>query len=177
MYKIDKLLKQKQSLFHTRDLALLWEISNNNTLYTTIKRYLKKGVLIPIYKGFYSTISLDKIDPLTLGFSYLHRFSYLSCETILIKEGVIFQKESYLTFVSNLSKKFTIANYSFLVRKLKEEFLFNPFGIEKKENIFVATLERAVADLLYLNPYFHFDNKKIIKWNGVKKIQKEVGYL
>jgi hypothetical protein len=41
----------------------------------------------------------------------------------------------------------------------------------------MANIERAVADLLYFNSNYYFDNKKRIDWKKVKKIQKEVGYL
>ena len=61
MYKIDKLLKLNRDLYHTGDLGVLWEITNKNTLYTTIKRYVQKGILIPIHKGLYATKPLDKI--------------------------------------------------------------------------------------------------------------------
>ena len=176
MYKIDKLLKQEEKLFHTKDLALLWGIENENTLYTTIKRYVQKGILIPIHKGFYSTVPLEKINPFRLALGYLHRFAYVSCETVLIEEGVIFQKGCYLTLVSDVSKKFSLASYSFLVRKLKDKFLYNDVGIEEKEGIKKATLERAVADILYFNPKFYFDNPKKINWKKVREIKEVIGY-
>jgi len=176
MYKIDKLLKQEEKLFHTKDLALLWGINNDNTLYTTIKRYVKKGILIPIHKGFYATLPLEKINPFRLALGFIHRFTYVSCETVLIEEGVIFQKSHYLTLVSNISKKFSLASYSFLVRKLKDEFLYNDFEIVEKEGIKKASLERAVADILYFNPNFYFDNPKKINWKKVKEIKKVIGY-
>ena len=92
MYRIDTLLKLKEKLFHTNDLALLWGITNKNTLYTTIKRYLQKGILIPVHKGFYSTVPIDQLDPFKLAIGYLHRFTYISCETVLIQEGIISMK-------------------------------------------------------------------------------------
>lgn len=52
--KLNLLLRSSQNLFHTQDLALLWAVENRNTLYTTIKRYVKKGTLIKITKGLYS---------------------------------------------------------------------------------------------------------------------------
>src|SRR3989344_9035425 len=130
MYKIDKLLKQDRQLFHTTDLALLWEMDNKNTLYTTIKRYVQKGVLIPIHKGFYSTVPIDQLDPFKLAIGYLHRFAYVSCETVLIREGIIFQKENYLTLISSVSRKFTISNHSYLVRRLKDSYLYYDRGID-----------------------------------------------
>jgi len=177
MYRIDKLLKQKNELFHTKDLGLIWEITNNNTLYTTIKRYVQKGILIPIHKGFYSTIPLNEVEPFKLAMSYIHEFAYVSCETVLIREGIIFQKTHYLTLVSHVSKKFTLAGNSFLVRKMKSEYLYNDYGIVDVDGTKTASLERAVADMLYFNPNFYFDNKKTVDWKEVKKIQKEVGFL
>ena len=61
MYKINKLLQAPTKLFHTQDLALLWGISNRNTLYTQIKRYVQKSILHPIHKGFYATVNPDRI--------------------------------------------------------------------------------------------------------------------
>lgn len=173
---MDALIKQERKLFHTRDLALIWGIENSNTLYTLIKRYLKKGVLIPIHKGFYSTLPLEKINPIVLGISFLHQFAYLSCESILGQEGVIFQQSPYITLVSSVSKKFAVGNHQFWVRKMKDEFLYHPAGLKQENDCQKATLERAVADLLYFNPNYHFDNSKVVDWKKVKLIQKEVGF-
>ncbi len=176
MYRIDQLLKQNQKLFHTQDLALLWEIENNNTLYTTIKRYVQKGILIPIHKGFYSTLPLSNINLFLLGIGYLHSFSYVSTETVLSNEGIVFQKTNYITLISNTSKKFKIGDIWYHARKLKERYLYNESGIETKDNVRIATVERAVSDLIYFDPLYHFDLNTHINWKKVKKIQKEVGY-
>ncbi|MBM3209406.1 hypothetical protein FJZ40_03905 [Candidatus Shapirobacteria bacterium] len=176
MYKIDVLLKQEQKLFHTNDLALLWKINKPNTLYTAIKRYVQKGVLLKIHKGFYATVPLEKIDPVALGLGHLHVYGYLSLESVLTRDGVIFQGGDYLTLVSSVSKKFTLAGQNYLVRKMKPEFLYQPAGLEERSGVRIATLERAVADLLYFQPHYHFDNPKIIDWQKVRKMQKEVGF-
>jgi len=176
MYRIDTLLKQDQKLFHTQDLALLWKITNKNTLYTTIKRYLKKKILIPIHKGFYSTVPLEKIDPIRLGVGYLHRFSYLSLESVFGRGGLIFQHSEYITLVSDCSVKFAIGGQRYLVRKLSDRYLNNPAGIIETRGVYVANLERAVADMIYFNPQYYFDRNKI-NWLKVKKIQKEIGYI
>lgn len=174
MYKIDKLLKLDEKLFHTADLGLIWGIENKNTLYTTIKRYVKKGILIPIHKGFYATVPLAKINPLKLALGYLHQFAYLSCESVLIREGVIFQQENYYTLVSSVSQKFSLAGHSFLIRKMKDEFLYNDAGIVEKDKLKIASLERAVFDMIYFNPHFYFDNPKKINWRRVKEIKRLV---
>lgn len=173
MYRIDKLIKADRKLFHTRDLAMLWNIQNKNTLYTTVKRYLKKGIFFQIHKGFYATIPADKIDPYLLGSGYLHRYTYLSCEYILAQEGIIFQSTPLFTLVSSISKKFTVGGNAYYSRQMKDEYLYNELGIIKENGRLRATAERALADLIYFNPKYYADNKKI-NWPEVKKIQMEV---
>ncbi|MBI4226507.1 hypothetical protein HY612_05335 [Candidatus Roizmanbacteria bacterium] len=177
MYRIDKLLKEENRLFHTNDLSLLWEIKNKNTLYTAIKRYVKKRILIPIHKGFYATVEPDLIHPYRFIGSYLHRYCYISCETVLFATGAIFQKGNYITALSNLSKKFSLGTRDFLVRKMMDEFLYNLEDVVEKNGYFIAGLERAVADMLYFNRHYHFDNRRIINWEKVKAVQKGVGYV
>ena len=176
MYRIDILLKQNRQLFHTADLALLWKIDNKNTLYTTIKRYVRKGILIPIHKGFYSTVSIDQINPYKIVQGYLQKYCYISCETVLFQHGAIFQKGNYITTVSDISKKITVGNNSFFVRKLKDNYLYNGRGIDNLDGMAVASLERAVADMLYFNPRYYFDNRKIINWKKVREIQNVMSY-
>ncbi|MBE0411331.1 MAG: hypothetical protein IBX69_16535 [Anaerolineales bacterium] len=176
MYRISELIKIDRKIFHTNDLAILWDISKKNTLYTTIKRYVQKGVLKPIYKGLYSTVPLYQLNPLELGKAIIHRYAYLSTESVLVQAGVIFQTTYAYTFVSSQSKKVTVDSMSFLYRKLKDEYLYNPTGIVNQNGNFVATTERAAADMLYYNPKYHFDFPKNINFEEVKRIQIEVGY-
>jgi len=176
MYRIDILLKQKRQLFHTADLALLWKISNKNTLYTTIKRYVKQGILISIHKGFYSTVPISQIDSYRIIQGALHKYCYISCETVLFNHGAIFQKGGYITVISDVHKKITIKDRSYLVRKLKDVYLYHDRGIDNIDGIAVASLERAVVDMLYFNQKYFLDNRKIINWKKVKEIQTDIGY-
>lgn len=177
MYRISELIKLDRKIYHSNDLAILWGIANKNTLYTTIKRYVQKGVLIPIYKGLYSTVPLSQLNPLELGKAIIHRYTYLSTETVLAQAGVIAQTTYAYTFVSDQSKRVTVGSISFLFRKLKDEYLYNPSGVINQNGIFVATNERAVADMLYFNPKYHFDVPESVDFDKVKAIQREVGYL
>lgn len=159
MDKLSSLLRSNQTLFHTQDLALLWGVENRNTLYTTIKRYVKKGILIQIIKGLYSKIPVNEIDKYALGSALIHRFCYLSCETVLANDGVINQQILPITFVSSISLKIEFNGDLYVYRKLKPEMLFSPDGVEKRDGYFMATKERAISDMLYFNPKYYFDNK------------------
>lgn len=176
MDKIDELLKQEKKLFHTSDLAVLWDVQNKNTLRKTISRYTKRGILRPIYRGFYATIDLKEIDPIKIGLSAIHEFAYLSTETILAREGFISRGVDQITFVSRSSKKFLVGPNQFIVRKLRTEFLFNDAGIVKKDGVLTASPERAVADMFYFDPSFHFDGNDLIDWKKVREIKRKVGY-
>lgn len=176
MYRIINLNRTDRKVYHSNDLAILWNIANKNTLYTTIKRYVQKGVLIPIYKGLYSTVPISQLDPMELGRAIIHRYTYLTTESVLAQEGIISQATYAHTFVSSISKRVTVGDYSFRFRKLKDEYLYNPTGILNKGGNLIAITERAVADMLYYNPKYHFDFSASIDFEKVKGIQKEIGY-
>lgn len=161
------LLKQNRDLFHTSDLELLWGVTNKNTVYTIIKRYVKKGVLHRIHKGFYSTKSIESINPIELGIAFVHDYAYLSTEYVLSLNGVINQHSSTITLISTKSLSFTLGRYNYIVREMKKDRLFNDIGIEMSEKGYkIASPERATIDMFYYNRKFHIDN--FIKLNKDK---------
>ncbi|MFC1678209.1 hypothetical protein ACFLZ9_00550 [Patescibacteria group bacterium] len=170
------LQRMGEAVFHVSDLANIWEISSKNTLHTTLKRYTKQGLLSRVYRGLYSILPIDKIDPYLLGVKAMHEYCYISAETVLEQEGIIMQATNYITLINSRSKKFSIGNNNYYSRQLSDKYLFQNEGIEKKNGINIATTERAVADLLYFNPRAYFDAAKKINWKEVKRIQKKIGY-
>ena len=176
MYRIAELIRSGRTVFHTQDLMLLWRMENDNTLYTTIKRYIQKGILFSIRKGVYSLLPPDKLDPIILGPILIHKYCYLSTETILEQAGLMPQIITSLTFVSESSQKITYLNRVYAYRQLKPEFLYNKSGVYEDGGTFLATVERAIADLWYFNPKYHLDNLSQVDMRQVKKIQKDVGY-
>jgi hypothetical protein len=161
-------------VFHASDLSNLWQITDKNLLYVTLARYVKYGLLVRIYKGLYSFDPPGQIDPVLLGYKAIHDFCYLSTETILFNENFINQKPSCVTFVGVMSKKFTIAGQDYMCRKMNDNFLFNPADISTNDGIPVASSMRAIADMMYFNPVFHFD--KVPDWKKVKEMQINIGY-
>lgn len=168
------LASKGEKVFHISDLANLWLIKDQNTLRVTLKRYVDAGLLNRIYRGFYSLLPLKEIDPLLLGAKALHLFCYVSTETILFRHGLVSQKPSAYTLISGRSKRFKIKEKAFRSRKLSNKYLYNPAGIVYEDGILIASLERAIADLLYFNPRAHFD--KTVNWKKIKELQKNIGY-
>ncbi|RPI86474.1 MAG: hypothetical protein EHM41_08355 [Chloroflexi bacterium] len=142
----------------------------------TISRYINKGILFPVYKGLYSTVPIDSLNPLEIGKAVIHRYTYLTTESVLSHAGIISQAIYDYTFVADISKRVSVGHWSFRFRQLKNEYLHNPLGILNQNGIFVATTERAVADMHYFNPKYHFDIPENIDFDKVRLIQEEVGY-
>ena len=168
------LFQANRTLLHTQDIAVLFNISNKNTLYTTIKRYVQRGILHPVYKGLYSTTNLSQINPWLLGLSALHTFGYVSCESILAPAGFMNHVPHAITLMSSSSKQFSVGSHVYRARQLQDRFLFHPFGVTMQNGIRQANVERAIADVLYVHPTVHFDAP--IDWSIVRKTQKEIGY-
>ena len=173
--KIGILIQQPQKLFHTSDLKVLWNILNQNTLYKTISRLVKKETLFRVYKGLYSIVPLNQLDPVEIGFRAINHFCYLSTESVLSKNGIINQSPSKITFNSSSPATFIINNNIYLVRQLKPQCLNNSLGITQNDKgVFVANTERAVADMLYFQPNYHFDADSLIDWKIVKSYQQQI---
>jgi len=174
--RFSQLAKLGLLVFHTSDLANLWQIKDVHNLHMTLKRYVDKGLVVRVYRGLYSLKAVDQLNPELLGIKALHRSSYISTETVLVEAGIIQQKINQTTLVSSISKKFSVDTHNFYSRKLADKFLYNEIGIIEQGGMRKATVERAVADLLYFNAKAYFDAKSMIDWQKVKAVQKTLGY-
>ena len=182
MYRIDQkdklkmLIKADKNIFSSSDIATIWGITNKNTLWTTLKRYVQKKTLHRLQKGIYSKIDPSQLNSFEIGCALAGPFSYVSLETLLSQNGVIMQDVKKITLVGDRAMNFDYENISFLVRKMNSDFLFNRVGIKDEKKYSVASLERAVADIHYLNPKYFFDNDLPINWDRVSEIKELVGY-
>ena len=84
--------------------------------------------------------------------------SYVSFETVLAKEGLIFQYQKIITVASYLTREINIKDQVYSFKKIKDSVLSNNVGVVNAEQISIATKERAFLDTLYLNSDYHFDN-------------------
>lgn len=170
------LARMGEVVFHARDAAVIWGITNKNTLHTTLSRYARAGLLFRLQNGLYSIKPPRELDPLLIGSKAIHGYCYVSTETILARAGVIQQQISYITIVSSASMRFTLAGHRFRSRRLSDTYLFNETGVALEGSVKIATPLRAIADMLYFNPRYHFDASTQIDWDAVNRIQAEVGY-
>ena len=172
--RIALLARKEEKIFHIKDLANLWLIQNKNTLRKTLNRYVERGLLHRIYRGFYSLVPVEELDPVLLGAKAIHEFCYLSTESVLFREGYLSQKREHNHFVRGKAGTFALWGHQFISRQMSDKFLYNSESLILVGGVKVATVERAIADMLYFNPKMHFDRP--VDWKKVRDMQEKVGY-
>lgn len=172
--RFQQLAAMGEMVFHAADLAVLWQISDKNTLHTTLKRYAQQKLLYRLWSGMYALKPADQLDPLVLGLKAMHTYAYISTETVLFRAGIISQRPTAITVISSISRRFTLAGTEYLCRKLADQYLFQSAGIIESNGQREASAERAVADCLYYNPNAYFDGS--VNWKKVRQLQHAIGY-
>ena len=146
-----------EKVFTVQDVATIWKITNRQALRMLLARYVKRGILYRIWRGLYSIINLKEIDPLLLGIKALHRYAYISCETVLFDSGLINQRPTEITIVSNVSRRFSLLGNQYRSRKMNDGALYDATGIIIKGGVRRATLDRAKQDMNYFNSKKYYD--------------------
>ena len=162
-----KLVRNKKTIFSASDLSLIWEIKDKNYLKTKIYRLVKSKDLFRIKKGIYS---LNKdYDPKELA-SKLVKPSYVSLQTVLAEEGIVFQYDSTTYSLGQKKFEILIGRQKYVYYQIKDDILLNSKGITRKRGYNIASKERAVCDILYLDNNFYFDNLDSLDWGLIFKI-------
>lgn len=152
-----ELVTMKEKVFTAQDAATIWKIKNRQTLRMLLARYVKYGILYRVWRGLYSIVNPKEIDPLFLGVKILHRYAYVSCETVLFEAGLINQRPTEITLVSNVSKRFSLLGHQYRSRKMNEQALYDTAGIILRNSVRIATPDRAKRDMAYFNPKKYYD--------------------
>jgi len=167
---LDILLRSTQTVFSTKEIALLWGEKNEAAARVRLRYYVKAGQLIRIRRGLYTK---DKnYNKFELG-TKIYTPSYISFETVLAKSGVIFQFYNQVFVASYVSRSVKVGNETYTFRRIRDSILTNHKGIEVKENYHIASLERAFLDTIFVKRNYHFDNLSPIDWQKVYDIMQD----
>ncbi|MBU4284894.1 hypothetical protein KKF60_01655 [Patescibacteria group bacterium] len=162
-----EIMKSKNTVFTSKDIALIWKESNPIALKKKIHRYIKAGKIYSIRRGLYvKDKNYNKFELATKIFTP----SYISFETVLAKAGFIFQFYGQIFITSYLSREIVVDGQTYIFKKIKDSILTNKTGIEINENYYIASPERAFLDILYLHKDYYFDNLLSLNWDKVYKI-------
>lgn len=162
--QVSQLLSQDKRYFYTYELATLWGVVNTNTLYSTIQRYLSRGILHRLGHGVYASIHPSKLHEFEVGCALAGPLSYVSGETVLSIEGAMMQQPTKITLFGSKAKEFEMGDNYYWCRYLNPKHLLNRVGIEFQNGYFRASPTRAFADLKHNNPILYLDNPKVIKY-------------
>jgi len=159
---ISTLLRSNNSVFTFKELSLIWNETDVKLTKKRVYRYTKMGKLYSIRKGIYAK---DKnYDKLELA-NKIFTPAYISLETVLSREGIVFQHYDKIFVISYLSREISCDGQTYVFRRMKDVILMNSLSIEKKGNYHIASKERAFLDTIYLNKNYHFDNLSSINWD------------
>lgn len=154
MNKIDVLYQSGRTVFSINDLRILWREKNANALKSNLKYYADSGRLFRVKKGIYAFSK--NYDSFELAQKLLCP-SYVSLRSALAFHGVVFQATQEVASVSLYWRSYPINGFKYTFHAIKKNVFFNPLGIKKEKNFWIATKERAIADTFYLMGETAFD--------------------
>ena len=157
-------LRSSKTVLSIRDIALMWQDKNPNITKVRLNYFVRCGDLFQIRRGLYSKEkNYNKLELATRIFIP----AYVSFETILAKEGLIFQYQTQITVATYLKREITIDEQVYSFRKLKDQILTNTIGIEHIDETSIASKERAFLDTLYTKANYYFDNTRSLDWDKI----------
>lgn len=162
------LYSQPQTVFTMDEISLLLPQIPYENLRSRIRYFTDVGKLKRLRQGVYAKIEYNAFELA----NKLYKPSYISFETVLARGGVVFQYYETIFLASYLTRGVKVNGTNILYRQIKGDVLTNPEGVEQKESYFVATLERAFLDAVYLYRNYHFDNLGTINWEKVEKLKE-----
>ncbi len=164
---LSALLRSKKSVFTFKEVLLRWRNVDAKKLMQRINYYVKQGKLYPIRRGLYAKDkNYDRLEVATK----IIRPAYISFETVLRNEGLIFQFYSQIFVASTHSRTITCDGQEYIFRTIKESILTNPKGVEINDNYSIASAERAFLDILYIYNDYYLDNPNPLNWEKVYEI-------
>ena len=144
--KLIKALREFNKPYYTSsDLEKILKVKKSS-LYVTLNRLVKNGVLTRLKRGVYQPAF--KETELEKTANELYYPSYLSFETALSLYGIISQIPYSVTFATfRKSKKIFLMGREIEYRQLKKDYFFGYF---LSNGTYVAEPEKALIDQLYM---------------------------
>src|SRR5258708_16959366 len=161
------LYSQPHTIFTMDEIALFFPQIPYENLRSRIRYFTNVGKLKRLRQGVYAKMEYSTYELA----NKLYKPLYISFETVLAR-GVVFQYYETIFVASYLTREVEVNGINIQYRQIKGDVLTNSEGIEQKEGYFIATLERAFLDAVYLYKNYHFDNLGTIDWKKIENLKK-----
>lgn len=140
-----KLETTNKTFFTMRDIKKFYA-GEKESLKVLLSNWVKKGLIYNLGHGYYA-FDIASVDYLSLA-TVIDPNSYVSFEYALFYHGLIDQVPSVITLASKKrSRKINMGSWVFEYSHLKNELFFS---YELKNKVYIASPEKALADLIYL---------------------------
>ena len=164
---LDILLRSPQTVFSTKDAALLWSEDKKITISNRLNKYATAGKLIRVRRGLY--VKDKNYDRFELA-TRIYTPSYISFETVLTRSGINFQYYGNIFVATYVTREITVDGQRISFVRMKDYVLTNTAGIDHTDGYAKATKERAFLDRIYMSKDYHFDHLDVLDWDKVFEI-------
>lgn len=144
---------------------------SSGKLRSALKYATKNEDLVRLTRGIY--VFDHNYSRLELG-NKLRIPSYISLYTVLQAKGVVFQPYTSIFLVASRSQARVVDGQKYVYRKIKDSILLNPLGIEVINGVWIASIERAICDKLYLDGDEFFDNLRSVDFEKMAILNTEL---
>ena len=149
------ILESPRTVFTVQSLMMQTGCNDSGRLTKSLHYYVNDGRIRNPRRGIYTK---QRYNVQELACS-LFRPSYISLEYVLQRAGVVFQWDDSVTCVSYLNRAVEVDGRRYQYWKINPELWIGLEGIEQRDNIAIATAERAFLDMVYLSAgNCYFDN-------------------
>lgn len=178
---LEVLLRSPQTLFTTKDVALLWGEDQKQVITNRLNKYVVAGKLTRVRRGIYAKD--EHYDRLELA-TRIYTPAYISFETVLTRAGLNFQYYDSIFVASYVTREIEVNGQMLSFIRMKGDVLSDVAGIEQLGGYSVASKERAFLDRIYISKDYHFDHLDVLDWDKVfvllpiyhnKRMEKKVG--
>lgn len=164
---LELILNSQRTVFNVQTLRMLTECEDSQKLTKSLHYYVRKGKIRNPRRGIYTKAKYSEKE---MACS-LFRPAYISLEYVLQRAGVVFQYSENVSCVSYLNRSVEIDEKTYQFRIINPMLWIGMDGIERQDNILIASIERAFLDMLYLSSgNCYFDNLHPLKKSRVKQL-------
>ena len=164
---LSSILSSPRTVFTAQWLALQDGSRNRLSLGRSLRYYVRTGTITSPRSGIYTKQKYNEQEMACA----LQKPCYISLEYVLARAGVTFQYSEAITCVSYQTRTIEVDGKLYVFRKINPMLWANMAGIEQRDNIAIATPERAFLDMVYLSAgQCYFDNLHPLSKRLIRKI-------
>ena len=164
---LNTILSSSRTVFTAQGLSMQDSSRERESISRSLRYYVSKGAILSPRNGIYTKTKYNEEEMACT----LLKPSYISLEYVLARAGVTFQYSSEITCISYQTRTIEVDGKSYVFRKINPMIWANMQGIEQRDNIAVATPERAFLDMVYLSAgQCYFDNIRPLNKNLIRQI-------